>query len=208
LKRLLEALDRDREGLMLTITKRVARARRRLLNDGASNAESRVSKYFGLAYAAGYFAIKHGILPITTEWLRESIAFGYERHLAAVAGQSADDPVAMLRQALDERADRLLDTRINQRWSDEIVAAAAGYRTRTAGTEEFFFTKEQFVALLPTNISGKRMCDALKRRMLLIHDEGSSGTTKNQTKRRIPKETKRLRGYCISGRILDTANSS
>lgn len=197
LKRLLADLDTDREGFLKALRSRLERARKRLQGGSGSGAESRVSKYFALAYAAGCLAIEYGILPISRSWLRESVQFAYDQHSSVLPAGASYDPVALLRKAIKPRLNSMLS--IADARSAKAVMAAPGVIDERH--RQFLFTTEQFAGLLPSGFSSKRACDSLKERGLLIHDEGDEpSSAKNTTKRRFGKD--RLRVYTISMSIL------
>lgn len=198
LKRLLEAQNEDQEALRSTLKARIDRQVKRLLPGGGENTTGRTADYFGLAYAAGCFAIKNGILPVTKGQLRDAVAFAYEMHLVAHSGAEAADPISQLRAILEEGLERLVVLPVNDRNQHE---AAIGFSRKLEGGDEFLFTKVQFDRLLPAGMIRSRMCDALHRRGLLNRDVGSSkATVKNTKKVRIGKHRERV--YCISARIL------
>jgi hypothetical protein len=96
----------------------------------------------------------------------------------------------------------LVDLREGAAPSFKGEAQVSGFKTNRREALEFSFTPRQFSAIIPPPYSVKRICDALKTRGLLLHDEGgSSNSAKNQTKRRICGQRQRV--YVVSGRLLE-----
>ena len=96
----------------------------------------------------------------------------------------------------------LVDLRAEPSHSFGSGTQAIGFKTDRREALEFSFTPAQFAAIIPPPYSLKRICDALKKSGLLLHDEGgSSSSAKNQTKRRICGQRQRV--YVISGRLLE-----
>lgn len=201
LKRLVEAQAQDREEFRVRLCAQVNRQVGHLLPDEEANTVGRSAHYFGLAYAAGRFAIKHEILPITEEQLRDAIACAYELHLAATDNTKADDPVALLRASLREKLDELIVLPISDGWSLDDLQAAVGLRRTSRDGGHLLFTKTQLDRLLPPGITRKRMCDALLRRDLLDGDKGISKKS-NKNTRKVRLGSLRERFYCISERII------
>ncbi len=203
LTRFLEALAEDRESFCSSLEERIYRQQSRLIAGDATNGAGRASAYFGLAYAAGCFAIDHGILPVTRTQLRDAVALVYEMHLAAKEETKAANPVVLLREAILERLDQFMPLPMERGdLSDGDEERVPGFRTGKKGDGDFVFTSTQFDRLLPREIIGTRMCEALKRRALLSYDTGSIKTSMKNTKK-VRIGGRRARAYCISARIAE-----
>lgn len=165
-----------------------------------ASSQARVANYFGLVYAAGLMARRTGILRLSRRRLIGAVVDVYRSHLSVRAEYAPPDMIKALALAIS-KAD-LVDLRAEASPSFGSVAQAIGFKTDRREALEFSFTPAQFAAIIPPPYSVKRMCDALKKRGLLLHDGGrSSGSAKNQTKRRICGQRKRV--YVISGRLLE-----
>lgn len=200
LKYLLRELQRDRRKLIRELKARIRRVRQRLLRQDAAQ-DQRVVRYFGMAYAAGSFAMEKGILRVDRDTLRASIGWLYDRHTSAMAEQRKTDPLCALRTHLLSLGSRVLDLDAD-RPSERESANAVAFRRVGKGGVELIFREPQFKQVLPAGMTTKRMCDLLKSRGLLVHDVGADNTTKNQTKRQLTKASKRERVYCIDERLL------
>lgn len=200
LKRLVKSWNTDRDELQSSLYRRIQRQQDRLLSSDADNIETRVSKYFALAYATGKLAINYGALPISTAQLRDAVGLAYELHRSAVESSQHSDPIALVRSAIRERYASLvlLDS---SDISDNTLRSAAGYRKQTSTGEQLLFTKSQFDSLVPSGMGSKRLCDALRRRDLLYPDTGGSPASRKNAKKVWIGES-RPRAYCISSRIL------
>jgi hypothetical protein len=202
LVKLLEAVSNDRKSFCSNLEERIRRQQNRLIAGDATNGAGRVSAYFGLAYAAGCFAIEHGILPVKKTQLRDAVALVYEMHLAAREDTQAANPVSLLREAIFERLDKFMALpKEKDDLSDGDEERVPGFRKGKKGDGDFVFTSAQFDKLMPREIIGTRMCEALKRRGLLSCDKGGKASAKNTKKVRIGGS--RPRAYCISARILE-----
>jgi putative DNA primase/helicase len=208
LSRLTTMVTEDRDGVVDYVNARIASMRKRLDVDRSNGQQSRVADYFTLAYAAGAFAIKESILPVTKHQLRASIADVYRSHTEAQGVLDVDsDPISSLRARLEKLEPTLLDLRGAANVTDSDIVNAPGYIMGNQSSKEFVFTPGQFQQLLSHRYSLKRTCDALRHKGLLIRDAGGKKESlKNQTKRRLGQHRQRV--YCIPGRILEPDDSN
>jgi putative DNA primase/helicase len=117
-----------------------------------ADAEGRVAKYFGLAYAAGLFAIRVGALPIEPKVLRHAIVSVF-RSRGADKSPAATDLVGEMRTFIFDREGRFHDQRGPR---TKLVRRGGPHRwlchLRTGG-EGIYFHPKAVAASLPTRLS-------------------------------------------------------
>ncbi|MEA3107851.1 MAG: hypothetical protein QOI88_2456, partial [Gammaproteobacteria bacterium] len=164
-----------------------------------ADAEGRVAKYFGLAYAAGLFAIRAGALPVHPKTLRRAIISVFRSRSANIP-PAATDLVGEVRRFIlhheghfhDQRGPRIKLVRRGTR--------IVGYVTSELEAKEFTFTRKQLQRFCPPGFRVKHVCEALRTAGLLLHDSSKHPRIlKHQTKRRIAGKRKRV--YSVSARI-------
>jgi Domain of unknown function (DUF927) len=165
-----------------------------------ADAEGRVAKYFGLAYAAGLFAIRSGALPIDPKTLRRAIVSVF-RSRSADNPPAATDLVGEVRTFILRREGRFHDQRGPRTKLVRRGVSIVGYVTSELEAKEFTFTRKQLQRLCPPGFRVKHVCEALRTAKLLLHDSSKRPRIqKHQTKRRIGGRRRRV--YSVSGRIL------
>jgi len=164
-----------------------------------ADAEGRIAKYFGLAYAAGLFAIRAGALPIQPKTLRRAIISVF-RSRSADTLPAATDLVGEVRKFILHHEGRFHDQRGPRIKLVRRGTPIVGYVTSELEAQEFTFTRKQLQRLCPPGFRVKHICEALRTAGLLLHDSSRRPRIqKHQTKRRIGGKRKRV--YSISARI-------
>ena len=166
--------------------------------DRSNGDESRIADYFTLTYAAARYAQEQGILPVTQPELRDAIVDVYRASREQQASAVIQiDPVARIKDYIARKSTEFLDLRDDPRAPSEgEIEDALGFITNERARKEYSFLRRAFMESLPLGLSGPQVCDALKEKEVLIHDNGV-----NVTKRQIGGERRWV--YCIPARILD-----
>ena len=198
LRRLTEDLNADASDLEQWIQERIDSMQHKYLK--IRDDESRVSQYFGLAYAAALLAVSYGILPVSEDDVRQSVIDAYaahRRHVEETRHQA--DPLTNLRHYIERNIDAFVDSRKGR--GQKSQGEAAGYITEGHKGKEFSFLSEQFRRGIKP-FSSKITCDALKDAGLLNFEEGGErSNARNSTHRTISGEVQRV--YSVDMRILD-----
>lgn len=208
LKALVEWRAQDEAELKNWIKGKMRKAKIAMGVDGQDGATDRIADYFALAYAAGSMAQKFDILPWERGDMLEAVAemFAKARAFSTIKDRSTN-ACDHLQRHIQEHEGNFLCIRSNKGGLDKLEFDGALGVKYCPNDErvEYLFSRQRFTQIFG---QGRRLEIAVKELLNaghLIVDQGSSGSRKNQTKRRILGEKrKRLRVYCVKSDILNS----